>query len=201
MSIYSDKLAHIQVIINCQYSVAQMCTREDTLARYLGAPSLDDVMSHNDLTTNINIIIEILFRSTRHRELLSWMVDQMRLDHVPPTSSTLGTAGTNSESGSLDREPSPSVRVAPDSPPRFTIRMRRNAENSASDNSPAVGTASGGNNQGTGNPSARVVMPGNQPVPPINVPYRLNTNQRDQVHLKFFPGKNGWLGIQLGLEN
>ena len=38
---YSDKLAHVQVIINCQYSIAQMCTREDTLARYLGAPSLD----------------------------------------------------------------------------------------------------------------------------------------------------------------
>ena len=116
------------------------------------------------------------------------MVDQMRLDHVPPTSSTLGTAGTNSESGSLDREPSPSVRVAPDSPPRFTIRMRRNAENSASDNSPTVGTASGGNNpgsQGTGNPSARVVLPGVHPLPPINVPYRLNTNQRDQVRQKF----------------
>ena len=32
MSIYSDKLAHIQVVINCWYSVAQMCTREDILA-------------------------------------------------------------------------------------------------------------------------------------------------------------------------
>ena len=29
MSIYSDKLAHVQVVTNCQYSVAQMCTRED----------------------------------------------------------------------------------------------------------------------------------------------------------------------------
>ena len=31
MSIYSNKLAHVQVVINCRYSVAQMCTREDTL--------------------------------------------------------------------------------------------------------------------------------------------------------------------------
>ena len=50
MSIYSDKLAHVQVVINCQYSIAQMCTREDTLAQYLGALYLDDVMSHNWLT-------------------------------------------------------------------------------------------------------------------------------------------------------
>ena len=49
MIIYSDKLAHVQVVINCQYSVAQMCTREDTLAHYLG--TLDDVMSYNWLTT------------------------------------------------------------------------------------------------------------------------------------------------------
>ena len=49
MIIYSDKLAHVQVVINCQYSVAQMCTREDTLAHYLGIP--DDVMSYNSLTT------------------------------------------------------------------------------------------------------------------------------------------------------
>ena len=31
-----------QVAINCQYSVAQMCTREDTLAHYLGALFIDD---------------------------------------------------------------------------------------------------------------------------------------------------------------
>ena len=48
---YLDKLAHIQVVINYRYSIAQMCTCEDTLAHYLGAPSLDDVMSHNGLTT------------------------------------------------------------------------------------------------------------------------------------------------------
>ena len=51
MSIYSDKLAHIQVIINCQYSIAQMCTREDTLAHILGTPYIDDIMSYNSLTT------------------------------------------------------------------------------------------------------------------------------------------------------
>ena len=51
MSIYLYKLAHVQVIINFPFSVAQMCTGKDTLAHYLGAPSLDDVMSHNELTT------------------------------------------------------------------------------------------------------------------------------------------------------
>ena len=51
MSIYSDNLAHAQVIINCPYSIAQMCTREDTLAHNLGAPYFDDVMSYNSLTT------------------------------------------------------------------------------------------------------------------------------------------------------
>ena len=45
MSIYSDKLAHVQGVIKCQDSVAQMCTREDTLAHNLGAPHLDDIMS------------------------------------------------------------------------------------------------------------------------------------------------------------
>ena len=47
--VYLDKLAHIQVVINCQYSVAQMCTHKDTLAHYLGAPFIDDVMRHNML--------------------------------------------------------------------------------------------------------------------------------------------------------
>ena len=51
MSIYSDKLAHIEVVINCQYFVAQMCTRKDTLAHNLGMPYIDDVMSCNSLTT------------------------------------------------------------------------------------------------------------------------------------------------------
>ena len=40
MIIYSDKLAHVQVIINCRYSVAQMCTLENIIAHYLGAPSI-----------------------------------------------------------------------------------------------------------------------------------------------------------------
>ena len=36
--------------INCRYSIAQMCTREDTLSHYSGSLSLDGVMSHNKLT-------------------------------------------------------------------------------------------------------------------------------------------------------
>ena len=49
-----DKLAHVQVLINCQYSIAQMCTREDMFAHYLGTLYLDDVLSQNELTTAIN---------------------------------------------------------------------------------------------------------------------------------------------------
>ena len=45
MSIYSDKLAHVQVVINCPYFVAQICTREDPLALNLGVLYFDDVMS------------------------------------------------------------------------------------------------------------------------------------------------------------
>ena len=46
MNIYLDKLAHVQVVINCWYSVAQMCTGEDTLANNLGTPYFDDLMSY-----------------------------------------------------------------------------------------------------------------------------------------------------------
>ena len=45
MNICSDKLAQVQVIIDCQHSIAQMCTREDKLAHTLGEPCTDDVMS------------------------------------------------------------------------------------------------------------------------------------------------------------
>ena len=51
---YLDKLAHVQVLINCQYSIAQMCTLEDMFAHYLGTLYLDDVLSQNELTTAIN---------------------------------------------------------------------------------------------------------------------------------------------------
>ena len=40
-----DKLAHIQVVNNCRYSVAQVCTRKVTLACYLGALSLDELIT------------------------------------------------------------------------------------------------------------------------------------------------------------
>ena len=35
MSIYSDKLAHVQAVINCLYFIAPMCTSEDALAHSL----------------------------------------------------------------------------------------------------------------------------------------------------------------------
>ena len=50
MSIYADKLAHIQVFISCQYSVPQMCTCEDTRVHNLGALMMSWA-SYNSLTT------------------------------------------------------------------------------------------------------------------------------------------------------
>ena len=44
-------MAHVQVVINCPYSVAQLCTREDMLAHNLGAPYIDNIMSYNFFTT------------------------------------------------------------------------------------------------------------------------------------------------------
>ena len=51
MSIFSDKLAHVQVIIKCRYFAAQLCTCEDTLTHNLCTLYIDDVMSYNSLTT------------------------------------------------------------------------------------------------------------------------------------------------------
>ena len=50
MNISSDKLAQV---INCLYSVAQMCSCEDTLTRNWGPQYIDDVLSYNSLTTNV----------------------------------------------------------------------------------------------------------------------------------------------------
>ena len=55
MSFYSDKLAHVQVVNNCPYSIARMCTREDTLAYISGPLSIDEVMSYDSHTTLIFI--------------------------------------------------------------------------------------------------------------------------------------------------
>ena len=51
MHLTVHKLKHIQVVINCLYSIAQMCTREDMLAHNSGTPYFNDVMSYNSLTT------------------------------------------------------------------------------------------------------------------------------------------------------
>ena len=39
---YSDKLTHVQVVINRRYFVAQLCTSEDGLAYISGMQSIDD---------------------------------------------------------------------------------------------------------------------------------------------------------------
>ena len=71
-NLYSDKLAHIQAVINCQYSVAQMCTCEDTLAHNLGALYIDDVMSYNLLTTHVRDWLKDTF--TAYSQLLPVLV-------------------------------------------------------------------------------------------------------------------------------
>ena len=53
MSIYSDKSAHVQVIISCQARDAPKCNSKDGMAYILGAPFIDDIMSYNSLTTLI----------------------------------------------------------------------------------------------------------------------------------------------------
>ena len=50
MDVLHNINAHVQVVINCLYFVAQMFTLEDTLALNLGAPDIDDIMSYNSLT-------------------------------------------------------------------------------------------------------------------------------------------------------
>ena len=52
MSIYSDKLAHVQVVINRWYSAAQMCTREDKQARRLVMTSYSDKLAHIQVVIN-----------------------------------------------------------------------------------------------------------------------------------------------------
>ena len=51
MSIYSDKLAHVQVVINCRYSVVQMCTWDGIHSPLFMCAVLVDVMSQNEVTT------------------------------------------------------------------------------------------------------------------------------------------------------
>ena len=51
MSIYSDKSAHVQVVINCRYSIAQMCSWEDIHDRLFMRAVVDDIMSQNELET------------------------------------------------------------------------------------------------------------------------------------------------------
>ena len=51
MSIYSDKLAHVQAVINCPYSVVQMCTWEGIHSPLFMRAVLVDVMSQNEVKT------------------------------------------------------------------------------------------------------------------------------------------------------
>ena len=80
MSIYSDKLTHVKVVINCPYSVAQFCTSKDRLAHILGAPFIDDVMSYNLLTTSIappRMLIGVWDLSWRQH--LFWQVNTVQI--------------------------------------------------------------------------------------------------------------------------
>ena len=53
MSIYSDKLADVQVVISCRARDAPICISEDGLSYILGAPYFDGVMSYNLLTATV----------------------------------------------------------------------------------------------------------------------------------------------------
>ena len=57
MIIYSDKLTYVWIVINCQYSVAQMCTCEDRLAHYLGAVYLDDLFGQISTHTGCYVYV------------------------------------------------------------------------------------------------------------------------------------------------
>ena len=63
MSIYSDKLTHVQVVINCLYSVAQFCTGRVTLAHISGSPPIVDLMSYN-FFLNVGSLKESIFLTT-----------------------------------------------------------------------------------------------------------------------------------------
>ena len=69
MSIYSDKLAHLQVVINCLYSIAQMCTWEDTHAHLFMCNILDYIMSQNELTTDSFTYLDLKLKSKRQHLL------------------------------------------------------------------------------------------------------------------------------------
>ena len=53
--LFGQVSTHVQVVINCWYSDAQICTREDTLAHYLGMANIDNVMRYDTQITTVNI--------------------------------------------------------------------------------------------------------------------------------------------------
>ena len=74
MSIYSDKLTHVQVVINCLYSIAQFCAGKDTLAHISGTPSHDDVMSYDSLTT-CGLVYSVMTLKFFHQPLKPLLFD------------------------------------------------------------------------------------------------------------------------------
>ena len=51
MSIYSEKLAQVQVLINCRYLIAPSEPMKMPPLINVGALYIDDIMSYNSLTT------------------------------------------------------------------------------------------------------------------------------------------------------
>ena len=82
-NIYSDKLAHVQVVINCLYSVVQLCTSEDTLAYISGALSIDQVMSYNLLTTFDIVVFRVPNRiKVAIRNLTIWNPEKFKIQFL-----------------------------------------------------------------------------------------------------------------------
>ena len=53
----NSPLAPVQVVTNCRYLIAQLRTRENTLARNLGSPYVDNVMSFSDQVVPLQVVI------------------------------------------------------------------------------------------------------------------------------------------------
>ena len=80
MSIDLDKLAQVQVFINCRYSVAQMCIRKDMLAHY------SDKLSHVQVViSHVQVIINCRYSIAQmctRKDMLSHYLGAPYIDDI-----------------------------------------------------------------------------------------------------------------------
>ena len=70
LSIYSDKFTHVQVVINCPYFVAHLCTSEATLPHNLGALYFAWLAHNNNIILAYGYIPQMVSFYFKHRKLL-----------------------------------------------------------------------------------------------------------------------------------